>query len=621
MLTESSRNITKKPSPVLIEHLLNIFEASSSLIYVCSGEQSIIEFANQATLKAWDRDTSVIGKPFIVALPELIGQPFPDLVNQVYRSGVPYYTENDRAVLLVDGILQTFYFKFSYQPLKAENGEIWGVMCTGTDITELVNAKRDIEQSRENLKNMIMQAPIAMCIFSVDNFVVSIANDRVLEIWGTTDEIIGQPFFDWMPSVKGQGFEQLLEQVISTRQRVTVSEMRAELPRNDTFQQVYLNFVYEPIFDSEGTVTGMMVVAADVTEQVIARQKIEQSEKQLRQVSDLMPQMVWVTDGQGSHMYFNQQWYEFTRSDFETSKNDGWLQYVHPDDKAHSLEKWKHSLETGLIYESEFRLMNGIAGTYFWVLGRAVPILNEDGIIDKWFGTCTDINDFKQQEQQKDDFIGIASHELKTPLTSVRASLQLIQRFVKDSSSDALRKLVDQSAKSVDKLGYLVEDLLNVTKINEGQLVLNKSEFILADLIEDCSQYILLAGTHQLSISGDLTLKVNADAHRIEQVLVNLLNNAVKYAPESKEIQIYIEKLPGEARISVKDQGPGIPEEKISKLFDRYYRVDNSGILYSGLGLGLYINSEILKKHKGRIGAASESGKGSTFWFTLPLND
>ena len=612
----------KQPFPVLLEHLINIFETSSNVIYVCRGDDLVVEFANEATLAAWGKDRSVIGKPITQGVPELIGQPFPELISQVYRSGIPYYSENDKADLIVDGKLQSFYFKFSYQPLKEEGGEIWGVLCTATDVTELVNAKRAIEISRENLRSMILQAPVAICVLEGENFIVKIANSLVIELWGTTKDIVGKPFFEWMQALKGQGFEQLLEQVYTSGTRLTVAEMRADLPRNGKLVPVYLNFVYEPMKGNDGSITGIMAVATDVTAQVIARQKVEQSEKQLRQVSDLMPQMVWVTNQDGSHKYFNQQWYDFTQSDFEESKDQGWFMYFHPEDRFLATEKWKQSIASGKIYEVEFRLRNGHSGEYIWVLGRAVPIRDQDGNIYKWFGTCTDINDYKRQQQQKDDFIGIASHELKTPLTSVKASLQLMQRFVQGSGqSQVLTRLVEQSTKGVHKLGYLVEDLLNVTKIKEGQLILNPEWFKLSELVEESCEYVRLEGTYTITIIGDRDIQVYADSHRIEQVLINLVNNAVKYAPNSKEIVVSIERLTNHVKVSVIDQGPGIPADKLEKLFSRYYRVDNSGILYSGLGLGLYINSEIINKHKGKIGVESKIGAGSTFWFTLPLGD
>jgi signal transduction histidine kinase len=158
-----------------------------------------------------------------------------------------------------------------------------------------------------------------------------------------------------------------------------------------------------------------------------------------------------------------------------------------------------------------------------------------------------------------------------------------------------------------------------VSKIESGQLALNKSIFNLSDLINDCCTHIRLADTHELILEGDLSLEVFADKQRIDQVMVNFVNNAVKYAPGSEKITLTIENAGEEAKISVTDKGIGIEEEKLPYLFDRYYRVDPSGMQYSGLGLGLYISAEIIKLHEGRIGVNSKKGAGSTFWFTIPL--
>lgn len=226
----------------------------------------------------------------------------------------------------------------------------------------------------------------------------------------------------------------------------------------------------------------------------------------------------------------------------------------------------------------------------------------------------------KTQEllKQKDDFISIASHELKTPITTLTASLQILNRM-KDNPSKALPSLIERANKSLDKVNILIKDLLNVTQFNNGQLHLNKSQFILSELLDDCCSHVRAEAGYILNTVGDLELQVFADAQRIAQVIVNFVNNAVKYAPESKEILITIEKVNGMAKVSVADKGSGIPEDKIPHIFDRYFRVDEKGSQYSGLGLGLYISAEIIRKHSGQIDAESELGKGSTFWFTLPL--
>jgi signal transduction histidine kinase len=224
-------------------------------------------------------------------------------------------------------------------------------------------------------------------------------------------------------------------------------------------------------------------------------------------------------------------------------------------------------------------------------------------------------------ENKKDEFIGVASHELKTPMTTINASIQMLDRiYRKEPDSDAIPKLLETTKKSAAKLSGLIGELLNVTRIEAGQLKLNPHCFRLSQTINECCEHVRLLGTHKLSIEGDLDLEVIADSQRINQVVLNFINNAVKYAPDENDIKILIEKLPGKARLSVIDKGIGISEEKLPFIFDRYYRVDNSGIQFSGLGLGLYISSEIIKMHGGEIGAASKLGFGSTFWFTIPLD-
>jgi signal transduction histidine kinase len=236
-----------------------------------------------------------------------------------------------------------------------------------------------------------------------------------------------------------------------------------------------------------------------------------------------------------------------------------------------------------------------------------------------WIGTATEINQLKELQQQKDDFISIASHELKTPMTSLKGSLQLLERLVNNLTSPMLPKLIAQSSRSMHKITALVEDLLNLSRINQDRLQLTKSAFVLSKIVSAGSSEIRLAEEYKIIVTGDLELEVFADEHQIDQVLVNFINNAVKYAPRSKDIIVSIEKINDMARVSVTDKGPGIRPEEAKRIFERYYRVETAGFQTGGLGLGLYISAEIIKKHEGRIGVESEPGKGSTFWFTIPI--
>jgi len=257
-------------------------------------------------------------------------------------------------------------------------------------------------------------------------------------------------------------------------------------------------------------------------------------------------------------------------------------------------------------------------GRWIWLESSITNLLDDESV-------CAIVANFYNVteriilEQKKDDFIGIASHELKTPITSLKASIQLLDRMKNDPPPDVLRELISRAKRNVEKLTALVEELLNASNIGQGHLYLDKSDFVMADLLAECCSHIYAVDKHNLIIQGDHDLHVCADKGRIDQVVVNLVNNAIKYASQSKDIFLSVERVDGMAKVSVKDNGPGVPTEKLPYIFDRYYRAETNSYNNSGLGLGLYISSEIIKKHGGQIGVDSSLGAGSTFWFTLPV--
>jgi signal transduction histidine kinase len=220
---------------------------------------------------------------------------------------------------------------------------------------------------------------------------------------------------------------------------------------------------------------------------------------------------------------------------------------------------------------------------------------------------------------RKDEFMSIASHELKTPITSLKASLQFVERMVdKDEVLQPVAPFVEKAVKQVNKLTDIVDELMDVTRIQAGRLELSKTDFNLMDMIEECKEQCIADNNiHTVYINGDSKLAIHADRLRLEQVVSNLLTNALKYSSESGSIFIKFEKIDNKIKVAVTDNGIGIPEDKLSDIFDRFYRVENTSKSFSGIGLGLYISSEIVKRHQGQIGVESILGKGSTFWFII----
>jgi PAS domain S-box-containing protein len=234
----------------------------------------------------------------------------------------------------------------------------------------------------------------------------------------------------------------------------------------------------------------------------------------------------------------------------------------------------------------------------------------------------TDLSILKDAEQQlklKDEFIGIASHELKTPLTSVKGYLQLISHK-KEILPDSVKQYIDKAITSINKLQRLVSDLLDVSKIQAGRLEYPLAPTDLTELIRlsvENARHIY--PLHHIESHCETGLAVNGNDERLEQVIMNLINNAVKYSPSNNTIIVKAEKHQDKVRVSVTDFGIGLSEEQKGKIFERFYRVEDKKYMSSGLGMGLYISQEIINNHNGTINVDSKPGKGATFYFDLPL--
>lgn len=227
----------------------------------------------------------------------------------------------------------------------------------------------------------------------------------------------------------------------------------------------------------------------------------------------------------------------------------------------------------------------------------------------------------KEAERKKDEFISIASHELKTPMTSVKGYLQLLERSIDKNDTEVFRSRLQKVQNQVEKLNLLIADLLDISKIESGKLKLNKKYFSFDVVLQQVLE-IMQQSNPQVKLikKGAIGQQVYGDEMRIEQVIVNFISNAIKYAPETEEIHINTEIRENEIYFSVKDFGIGMSEEHQQKVFDKFYRIEETSERFQGLGIGLHICQEIIKRHDGKIGVISAPGKGSEFYFYIPLH-
>ncbi|HET6242978.1 MAG: PAS domain-containing sensor histidine kinase [Bacteroidetes bacterium] len=362
-------------------------------------------------------------------------------------------------------------------------------------------------------------------------------------------------------------------------------------------------------------IVGSMI---DVSEIKQAQDEIIQSAERTRLIAELMPQKVWTADSKGNMNYLNPRWMEYTGLGFDELKNWGWQKVIHREDLFETTRLWKHSIETGQDFQIEHK-MAAQNGKFYWHLTRGVACRDVNGKIINWVGTNTDIHDKIVSEERKDEFIGVASHELKTPLTSLKAYTQLLEITIDEENIKDSKTYIKKTNTFINRLDELISDLLDISKMQAGKLQYNMSEFKFDDLIKESIECIKQTHkTHKIIVNGKSRKIINADKTRLEQVFVNFLSNAIKYSPKSNKVNVDILANKDGITVGVKDYGIGIDNEKAKNVFQRFYRVEGMSHKFQGLGLGLYISAQIIERHGGKYWVESEEGVGSTFWFSLP---
>jgi PAS domain S-box-containing protein len=348
---------------------------------------------------------------------------------------------------------------------------------------------------------------------------------------------------------------------------------------------------------------------------------VKASENHFRQIADQTPFMIWQFNNRGRAIYVNQQWIDFTGLSSEESLGAGWTKALHPDGmKEGGFVKLFAGLQT---FRTKARFKNA-NNEYRWILVQANPIFNNDKF-EGFIGSLTDITDQITAQQalidlmdKKDEFLTIASHELKTPLTSIKAYMQLLKKNI--NADDKSYPLASKTLYHVGKLEKLVNDLLDVSRINSGQMVYKNEPFNVKEMIgQNVEHFMDVSSKHKVTIENAESVQITGDRVRIEQVFNNLLNNAAKYSPEADSIIVNSFIDDGLVVISVQDFGVGIEEKDKEMLFQKFYRTQKDFYKFQGLGLGLFISGEIIARHKGRLWVDSQPGKGSTFYFKLPL--
>ncbi|MEJ7559443.1 MAG: ATP-binding protein [Pedobacter sp.] len=637
-----------------------IVEASPYPVYLCSGEDLVITVANNAALKVWGKDKSILGMRFLHALPEHTEQSLITLIQEVYDSGKADQSIKNSVELLFNDEKKIVIYNYNFQAMRNELGSITGVLCFATDVTndellevnasneKLVSSNEELavaneelidiqERMREqaiekqvaldrlkaqegNIKNMVNQAPVGMCIVQGDPLYAVEVNDIFLNLIGKTrEELSVNPFWTVNAEIAVH-YEPIINNVFATGTSFHADEHEMMLIRSGKEEIVNVDFVYEPMLDEQNKAYAIMIVGIDVTDKVVARKKLQRAEESLR--------LAMEAAGLGSFS-INPATKEFKVSpsmktffgvdsnesiSFETAINQ-----IHEDYRSMVVKNLEAVFTNNTKFDMEYPILGYSDGQTRWV--RAVGRMqNVDGT-EALTGVLNDITEKRKDEERKNDFIGMVSHELKTPLTSMRGYVQMLLLKMRKQDDEFVVSSLEKTNTQIGKMTTMINGFLNVSRLESGKIHIDHKLFDLAQLVKETEEESLnTISSHKIIFAPVETTMVNADRDKIGQVINNLISNAVKYSVAGTTIYVACVTVGTRALISVRDEGMGIKPQDASKIFERYYRVEGTQMFsISGFGIGLYLCAEIIHRHEGEIWVDSDFGRGSTFSFSLPV--
>ena len=600
-------------------------KASPTPIGVYIGREMRIQTVNDAILKAWDKKqaSDVIGKTFREVLPELEGQPFYKLLDDVYTTGIPFHTDNHKVDLLHHGKMQTFYFNFTYTPLRDRDGNVYGVMNTALDITDLVLAKQLLEESQTELVSASNRLRLAMEAGRLGSYDLDLqtgkmrCNEQCRANFGR-DRDTAFDFDDLLKVIIEEDRPGMLAAVNSAIENHTEynSEYRVRWPDGSLH---WIRAAGKPSYNESGLAIRMVGITINITESKLAVQKIEESEHRLNMTLEYTQTASFDLDLATRALISNNRLAEIFgfptghKLDFNLLRNR-----IHQDDRHSIVEvAFEKALTTGsYFYEARVVLPDGVTR---WIRTQGKLSYNEKHEPSHILGTVMDITPEKQEQQRKDEFMSIVTHELKTPLTSIKAFTQFMHQRALRGGDEQTADYLAKMEKQVGKLNLLIEDLLDVTKVQGGKMKFQDAVFNFNELVREVCEEMQLTTTKKIILEElDFNGLIVGDKYRTGQVITNFLSNAIKYSPGADRVIITIFRASDELICEVRDFGIGIGKENQSKLFQRFYREIDDVRTFPGLGLGLYISSEIIKRQNGRIWVKSEKGEGSVFGFSLP---
>jgi PAS domain S-box-containing protein len=637
---------------------------------ILRGANYVLEIANQRMYELWGRGSNeLLGRPLFEGLPEARNQGLEEPLQSVLTTGESF-TAYERPVLLPrDGKIEMVYVNFVYHPFRDGDGTVSGVIAVAIDVTSQVIARKKIEESEQKFRSLVEQAPVAISVIQGNDYVMELVNSSMEEILQKpAADLLQRPVFETMPETRHQGFEQLLQHVYRTGERVTANEYPLQLKRNGEMANRYVNFVYEPIKEVNGTVSGVMTVAIDVTEQVTARRRIEESSEELQlaiAVADLGTFRIDLYSGRGDYSQQVMEWFGLDRQGITI---DEFISFIHEDDRAvvaavlersyRNEDNGRHDLTYRVVHPRErvLRYLRSSGRTYFADDGKPYLLIGmiqditaqvqyqkrlieseaelQKRVAERTLELQNLNNELQRTNANLEEFAYAASHDMKEPIRKIHLFCDRLKGELNEKLTENQRHLFSRVENASRRMNTLIEDLLTYSTISKGVSNLEEVDLqqkikkVLEDLeveIEEKNAKILV---------GPLPV-ITGHRRQMQQLFQNLISNALKYSKPGQTPQIELcsrivdgsevalPLLQQDAQkqyhlIEVKDNGIGFEQEDAERIFHVFTRLHGNAE-YKGTGVGLSIVKKVAENHQGFCWAEGKPGEGATFSILLPV--
>lgn len=568
-------------------------------------------------------------------------------------------------------VLGSRVYDYILIPVINDQGEVEAVAGTTRDVTErkqwellLANKSELLQVANEEIAASNEEHEAANEELTAANEELALVNQRLLEannkiedsqialklaieaadfgtwyIHSETREFITSPrlkeLFGYYPD-EDLSVEQALAQVTDEYRELVAAKLENAIANKGDYDLTYpviglhdqklrwLRAIGNLKADPSGAFSAFTGVVMDITEQHLAARKIERAESNLRMALEAADSGTYSLNASTLDFYASprlKELFGYLR-DEEMSYEDC-MNRIREDYRPAVHAMAEAAIKMGARFEMEYPVIRFHDGKERWLKGIGNLLHDDQGVESFFTGIVNDITERKAEEQRKNDFIGMVSHELKTPITSLMAIIQVAHAKMKNAEDKFLANAMSKAEIQVKRMTSMINGFLDISRLESGKIVINKTPFEMSELMQEIvDETRLTVPTHRIIVSSCDSTSVYADRVKINSVISNLISNAVKYSAHGTTITMSCKRKPNEVTIGVSDEGIGIHPSDAGKIFERYYRVESSNTLHiSGFGIGLYLSAEIVQRHGGKIWVESNPERGSVFYFSLPADN